>query len=187
MICYIGIRLIASHKGMMKMGSPADIADLILKKRTPIVGLFYFDALVGPNLFTVYPQNLHETLKADHLLQNIASFMDVFRENDVFQVCMANEKINAVNLIFHIHSDWARGMQEVCMVSLLDVGCKNLIDLYGHSFNQFKDQLIHLEDGYKAFYAHSFSKLKTHPEIEDVAKHINALLEEFYKSLPGGT
>ncbi len=168
------------------MGSSANIADLILKNRTPILVLFYFDALVGPSPFTVHPSNHRDALKAD-LLQNVASYMDVFRENDVFQVCYGNEKLNAVNLIFHIHSDWARGMQETCMLSLLDIGCKNLIDLYGPSLLEFKNQIVHLEDGYKAFYTKSFSKLKTHPEIEDVSQKINALLEELYKSLPGGT
>ncbi len=168
------------------MGPPVNIKDLIIKNRGPILVLFYFDALVGPNLFTIYPQSLKETVKVDSLFQNIASYMDVFRENDVFQVCYGNERINAVNLIFHIHSDWARGMQEVCMVSLLEDGCKNLIELYGPKLSQFKDQLIHLEEGYKAFYVNSFSRLKTHPEIKDVSQEIDNLLKECYKNLPGG-
>ncbi len=171
----------------MKMGTSAGIADLILKNRAPILVLYYFDALIGPNYFAVYPQKYKETLKGDHILQNISSYMDVFRENDVFQVCYGNEKFNSVNLIFHIHSDWARGMQEICMISLLDVGCKNLIDPYGSLLFKFKDQLVNLEDGYKAFYVNSLSKLKTHPEIEDISKQIHAFLKEFYKSLPGGT
>ncbi len=169
----------------IKMGSSTNIADLILQNQAPILVLFYFDALVGPSPFTIHPSNHREALKAD-LLQNIASYMDVFRENDVFQVCLGNEKLNAVSLIFHIRSDWARGMQEVCMVTLLDVSCKNLLDLYGPSLYQFKDRLVHLEDGYMAFYLNNFSKLKTHPEIKDVSQKINTLLEEFYKNLPRG-
>ncbi|OLS14632.1 MAG: ADP-ribosylation factor-like 1 [Promethearchaeota archaeon CR_4] len=156
---------------------------LNLENRPPILILSYFDSLVGPNPFKFHPENLKESFKAE-ILQNIASHMDVHRENDLFQICYGNEKINAINLIFSIHSEWARGMREICMVTLVDVGCHNLIDTYRPYLMHFTKLINKIDNGFKGFYVNNVSKLKIHPEIRDINEKINNLIYDFYDSLP---
>ena len=159
------------------------IANLGLENHAPILVLSYFDALVGPIPFKIHPENLKDSLKTE-ILQNIAAHMDVHRENDIFQVCYGNENITALNLIFNIRSEWARGMREICMVSLLDVGCNNLIDTYKPSLTRFKALITQISEGFKGFYINNFSKLKIHPEIKDINQQINTIIEDFYGNLP---
>ncbi|MFX0146482.1 MAG: hypothetical protein ACFE8E_01910 [Candidatus Hodarchaeota archaeon] len=78
-----------------------------------IVALSYFHRKIGPIVFYSYPIDLLD----DQLSVRIASIMDQTVSEGFFTHSFENR--NSMNFYFEIHSDWARGNQEMLMVSII--------------------------------------------------------------------
>lgn len=80
---------------------------------TTIVALSYFHRKIGPIVFYSYPNDILD----DQLSARIANIMDQTVSEGFFTHSFENK--NSMNFYFEIYSDWARGNQEMLMVSII--------------------------------------------------------------------
>lgn len=78
-----------------------------------IVTLSYFHRKIGPIVFYSYPNDVLD----DQLSARIANIMDQTVSEGFFTHSF--ESRNSMNFYFEIYSDWARGNQEMLMVSII--------------------------------------------------------------------
>jgi hypothetical protein len=138
-----------------------------------IVALSYFHRKIGPIVFYAFPkQELDDQLSA-----RIANIMDQTVSEGFFTLTFEDKL--SMNFYFEIHSDWARGNNEMVMVSLIfdhQISAEmeqNLMNLCA----EFCSKLQSNEEIYTAFYISDINNM----EEED--KHLIIKNNEIVKGL----
>ena len=149
----------------------------------PTLMLSYFDSVVGPIPYKIYPEGLLVGTQAE-ILKNIASHLDTHKENEIFEVYYGEDNLSVLNYVFSVPSEWARGTRELLMCSVLDVGREHLYGTYRPYLLLFKEIFEVIPDVFKGLYENSFAKIQMFPEIKDVHRNINEFLERFQGELP---
>src|SRR5271157_1753825 len=149
----------------------------------PVLMFSYFDSVIGPVPFIIIPEKGIYS-KESELLQNVASHMDNHKENEIFEIYYGELNLNVLNLIFSVNSDWARGMRELVMCSILEEGNDHLFETYKSQLEFLRDLLIEIPVVYKALYINSFSKLQSFPEIMDIHQQLVELIKKFQVCIP---
>src|SRR5271157_6419553 len=117
----------------------------------PVLMFSYFDSVIGPVPFIIIPEKGIYS-KESELLQNVASHMDNHKENEIFEIYYGELNLNVLNLIFSVNSDWARGMRELVMCSILEEGNDHLYDTYKSYLDFYRELFTEIPDAYKGFY-----------------------------------
>jgi hypothetical protein len=143
-----------------------------------IVAISYFHRKIGPKIFYSHPKN---SLDKD-LSAKIANIMDFPTVGGGF-FTHSFENLKSMNYYFEIHSDWARGNNEMLMVStvidqqILPEIEEKISDLY----IEFSEQLQSNEEIYTAFYIDDLNYHEN--EKETILKNdalVKALLVNLY-------
>ena len=138
----------------------------------------YFNPIIGPDLLYSVPENIDEAL-TDNQLNQIKRLMDA--SSPGFFSHNFSEEVLTANLFFMLPSNWARGKQEMVVVTKVVEEENPNLPQYKKRFLKFKKALVHAyPEIYKALYIHNppenykdevkenFSHLKK--EIKELAK-----------------
>ncbi len=138
----------------------------------------YFDKIIGPKAIASKPEDLIKNLKKETLNQ-IVSLLDTGDEG--FFTHDFSSELRTANWIFRVPSSWARGSIELIMLSVI-IQKEIEIKEYQLEMKKFIDQIIKIDDLYKAFYIHNPS-LMHKTEIQKKFKTLNGKLDKLYKIL----
>ena len=121
-----------------------------------IVALSYFHRKIGPIVFYAFPKQELD----DQLAARIANIMDQTVSEGFFTLTFEDKL--SMNFYFEIHSDWARGNNEMVMVSLIfdhQISAEveqNLMNLCA----EFCSKLQSNEEVYTAFYISDINNME---------------------------
>ncbi len=134
--------------------------------------LSYFDRIIGPKVFLTNPTNLIKELNNEYTNQ-IKSLFESSNINRFFTHYFPPE-LNTANFIFSIASGWARGREEVVMISIIISEEEPDYFVYEKMLTKFVEKLIEIPDMFKAFY------IDSGPEEEkgEIQKKFTNLREE---------
>ena len=118
-----------------------------------IVALSYFHRKIGPLVFYSYPKNILEK----ELAGKIANIMDQQFSEGFFTHSFENLK--SMNYYFEIHSDWARGNNEMLMVSIVldQLIPPEIEEKISILCTEFSERLKSNEEIFTAFYINDIS------------------------------
>ncbi|MEJ2249912.1 MAG: hypothetical protein P8Y70_13530 [Candidatus Lokiarchaeota archaeon] len=113
-----------------------------------ICALSYFHRKIGPMIFYSYPENLLN----ERLSSRIANIMDQQFNEGFFTHSF--EEIKTLNYYFEIQSDWARGNNDMLMISIIfdQQPSPKLEDLILDLFKDFSEKLKSNEEIFTAFH-----------------------------------
>lgn len=138
-----------------------------------ILVLSHFDFQYGPQVILKAPKSLD-----DEELENIPALMDLYEKG--FFTHMFG-KFKSANLIFEIPSKYARGTQELLLISyLIDVNSDINLNVTKELLKKFAAKLKDIKNVYKAFHKTSEEVSSAIKKFEDV----KGLFKEFYESFP---
>ena len=138
--------------------------------------LLYFDKHIGPKVFFAFPSEISEKLQ-----ETIINLMDITRGDSFFEYRMGGMfKSRIINYMFTLESQWARGNEEMLMISAI---FDRKIDLFMLEFRLKKivENLINIPKIYKAFYYHS--KKDEDPEVSLLYEKAKDIFQEGYEIL----
>lgn len=138
-----------------------------------ILVLSHFDFQYGPQVILKAPKSLD-----DEQLENIPALMDLYEKG--FFTHMFG-KFKSANFIFEIPSEYARGTQELLLISyLIDVNSDINLNVTKGLLEKFAAKLKDIKNVYKAFHKTSEDISTAIEKFEDVRR----LFKEFYESFP---
>ncbi len=138
--------------------------------------LTVFDAIRGPITYISIP----EQIANDEILKKINGFLNLDLGKGFFVINLVEENLKTFNFYFEIHSDWARGGHEMCMLSILTD--KNYKDaLFFDLLKEAYENLGTIENMFKAFY--KTSEKRNDFEIEVKFKELKTILVEMYERI----
>ncbi|MFX1568093.1 MAG: hypothetical protein ACFFCV_06975 [Promethearchaeota archaeon] len=142
-----------------------------------IVALSYFHRKIGPLVFYSYPKNMLEK----ELSSKVANIMDQQFSEGFFTHSFENLK--SMNYYFEIHSDWARGNQEMLMVSIiLDQQIPlEIEEKIAILCTEFSERLQSNEEIFMAFYINDINNFDEEDQ-ENIRKN-EALIEAWVNNL----
>ncbi|MHA1343100.1 MAG: hypothetical protein ACTSQG_03885 [Promethearchaeota archaeon] len=140
--------------------------------------LCYFDRIIGPKVFITYPSNLKEDLDAESLNQ-IMSLLDS-ADNGFFTHYFSD--LNTANFIFTIKSSWARGRQELIMITAIISEDEPDYTYYERFLTKFIKKIQKIPFIFKAFYLNAGPK-DENDEILENYKILKEEIENLYKIL----
>ena len=141
-----------------------------------IVALSWFHRKIGPMVFYSYPEGTLEKTLSDR----IASIMDQTVNEGMFSHSFENRF--SMNYYFEIHSDWARGSNEMLMASIIfNRQIPREMEPIIHTLcTEFADKLRKNEDIYTAFHIH---EMKYHEGEEDLIVKNHTLITGWIEDL----
>ena len=123
--------------------------------------LSHFDVIEGPKIFLKTPDSAKE-----EILEQVPDLLNLYDDGFFVQIFT---DFKSTNLIFNISSDFARGNQEILLVSiLLDIEKDIDLNLAHNLLLEFKRRLRKLPDAFKAFYLTSHKYLGDADKLEEV-------------------
>ncbi|TXT61387.1 MAG: putative Histidine kinase [Promethearchaeota archaeon] len=138
-----------------------------------ILTLSHFDFQYGPQIILKAPKSTD-----DEALENIPALMDLY-EKGFFIHMFGNFK--SANLIFEIPSEYARGTQELLLISfLIDVNSDINLNVTKELLKKFASKLKDIKNVYKAFHKISEDNTEARVKFEEV----KSLFKGFYDSFP---
>jgi hypothetical protein len=142
-----------------------------------IVALSYFHRKIGPLVFYSYPKNMLEK----ELASKVANIMDQQFSEGFFTHSFENYK--SMNYYFEIHSDWARGNQEMLMVSIiLDQQISlEVEEKIAFLCTEFSERLQSNEEIFMAFYINDINNFDEEDQ-ENIIKN-ESLIEAWVNNL----
>ena len=140
--------------------------------------LTYFNPIIGPDILYSVPENIDKILSEDALSQ-IKRMMDTATPG--FFAHQFSAELNTANFFFLIPSDWARGKQEMIMITkVIEEEAPNL-RAYEEEFKNFIAKLRQDHPTiFKAFYKKS-PPLNYQAEIEEEFENLKREFEELSK------
>ncbi|MFX0058764.1 MAG: hypothetical protein ACFE85_13090 [Candidatus Hodarchaeota archaeon] len=142
-----------------------------------IAALSYFHRKIGPIVFYSYPESMLD----EALSLRIANIMDQTVSEGFFTHSF--ESKNSMNYYFEIHSDWARGNQEMLMVSLIfnqqtppEIE-QNVLGL----LEEFSEKLQANEEIFTAFYINDINNFED--KDKEIIHKNNSLIKLWVKEL----
>ncbi|MFX1590197.1 MAG: hypothetical protein ACFFC1_18815, partial [Promethearchaeota archaeon] len=145
-----------------------------------IAALSYFHRKIGPIVFYSYPESMLD----DALSLRIANIMDQTVSEGFFTHSF--ESKNSMNYYFEIHSDWARGNQDMLMVSLIFNQQTNpeieqsILGL----LEEFSERLKSNEEIFTAFYINDINNFEE--KDKEIIHTNNSLVKLWVKELYWG-
>lgn len=139
-----------------------------------ILLMCYFSAIEGPKIFLSEPASLGEEYG------KIPDLMSLYKEGFFIHEFGG---FKSANLIFNLPSKYARGKEEMLMVSLIATNDQIDPGLSREILESFKDEVLGLKDAYKAFYMGS-NKHKGDPKK---LAFLEELIKKYYMSIPSET
>lgn len=130
----------------------------------------YFDQVKGPEIFFSLPEETSEKIT-----KAIKGIFDSTIDNPFFEYVLKDQKIISLN--FEIPSDWARGNNEMVMISVIsdkDLKSEHFYDYLNEVSNKIKSDL----NIYKSLYI----KDKTTVEDEEIDEKYTELRQLLFKS-----
>lgn len=134
--------------------------------------LIYFNRIIGPSVFLKEPDTLLEDLGEDYIDQ-IRGIMDTAELG--FSSHYFSKELQTANYLFKLSSSWARGRNELVMVTSILSEDEPDLSSYEKRFQRFVDKLASHSDLFKAFYIHNIPP----EETEAVHKNYDILNSEF--------
>ena len=143
-----------------------------------IVALSYFHRKIGPIVFYAFPKQELD----DQLAARIANIMDQTVSEGFFTLTFEDKL--SMNFYFEIHSDWARGNNEMVMVSLIfdhQISAEveqNLMNLCA----EFCSKLQSNEEVYTAFYISDINNMEEEDKNLIIKNNevVKGLVKELY-------
>lgn len=130
----------------------------------------YFDQVKGPEIFFSLPEETSEKIS-----KAIKGIFDSTIDNPFFEYILKDQKIISLN--FEIPSDWARGNNEMVMISIIsdkDLKSEHFYDYLNEVSNKIKSEM----NIYKSLYI----KDKTTVEDEEIDKKYTELRQLLFNS-----
>ena len=138
--------------------------------------LTVFDAIRGPITYI----NIPEQISNDEILKKINGFLNLDLGKGFFVINLVEENLKTFNFYFEIHSEWARGGHEMCMLSILTD--KNYKDaLFFDLLKEIYENISTIENIFKGFYKNYESREDF--EIEVKYKELKTILVEIYERI----
>ncbi|MFX0141961.1 MAG: PAS domain-containing protein, partial [Candidatus Hodarchaeota archaeon] len=123
--------------------------------------LSHFDVIEGPRILLKAPE-----LAEDKTLEQIPQLLNLFEEGFFVQIF---SEFKSTNLIFNIPSDYARGRQEILLISILLNIEKDIdLNLAQNLLIDFKRRLRTLPEAFKAFYIGSHKYIGDEQKLEEI-------------------
>jgi PAS domain S-box-containing protein len=134
--------------------------------------LSHFNQVLGPVIFLTAPKSFQMENK-----EQISSLMDFYTEG--FFVHMSGN-VKSANLIFEIPSGKARGYKESLQISIVvNIDSKINLNLVKELLETFAEELVQIEDAFKAFHITPASDIKDRGKLEEVKHYFYT----YYKSV----
>lgn len=140
--------------------------------------LTYFHPIIGPNIFLTVPEDLSEFVNLDELKDLLDTakpgfFTHLFREN-----------LKTVNYFFTIKSPWARGKEELIMITKIFQEQEPNLKSYEDEFVKFVNKIKkEIPDLYEVFYSKrvpdTISETRIQQKISKLKKFFNELYNKF--------
>ncbi len=123
--------------------------------------LSHFDVIEGPKILLKAPE-----LSEDKALEQIPQLLNLFDEGFFVQIF---SEFKSTNLLFNIPSDYARGRQEILLLSIiLDIDKDIDLNLAQNLLIDFERNLKRIPEAYKAFYIGSHKFIGDREKLEEV-------------------
>ena len=147
----------------------AELRDIEDDDESPIqVILIYFDKNKGPVVYLASPSEVKPSLEAI-----LVSLLDLDLPEGSFEYNITEENLTLGNMLFNVRSDWARGEEEILMLSVV---LRNQ-----QKFSRIKPYLTQLSwtfqstpNLFKGFYKNS---RKEDPEIQEKYEFLRANID----------
>ena len=129
-----------------------------------ILILTYFHSVLGPDILLTEPDNIVEYISPDHLTE-IKSLLDTAEPG--FFTHFFSVDMRTVNMVFTLPSPWARGGEEIAMLTKIIQEADPNLELYETEFLQFISKIkSEISDVYKVFYFRKPPKSTSRKEIK---------------------
>jgi hypothetical protein len=146
-----------------------------------ILILTYFHPILGPDIILTEPENSIDEINPNHLTE-IKSLLDTAEPG--FFTHFFSADMRTVNMVFTLPSPWARGGEEIAMLSKIIQEADPNLELYESEFIDFINKIKHeIPDVYKAFYFRKTPKGTSREEIEQKLEQMSYFFSDLYKTL----
>ncbi|TFG00072.1 MAG: GTP-binding protein [Promethearchaeota archaeon] len=136
----------------------------------------YFNQILGPQIFSSVPQNLSGDLR-----ENVLKFMNFESKKGLLEGYLLNQEYKIINYFIEVPSEWARGDNDILMVSLcLEQNYK--FEIFQEDLEKFKAQLKDIPNLYKAFYKDSPDHIGD-KGINEIVSTLEELISKYYKKI----
>jgi len=108
--------------------------------------LSYFDIKVGPAIFYNAPEDIPEKIGV-----KIVDFMNISTKDNIFEAKLKEQNVKIINYLFHIPSQWTRGVVEQLMLTIIvDKNYKS--EMFEILLEETVKEIKSIDNMYKAFY-----------------------------------
>jgi hypothetical protein len=139
--------------------------------------LSYFDRTLGPRVFLTNPDNLINEIKKEYVDQ-IVSLLN--SDNKGFFTHTFSPELKTANFLFTIDSKWARGRNELVMISVIISEEEPEYDVYEKTLSKFQSKLREMPEIFKAFYNNGTPEGQSEAVAEKL-NQIKSALDDLYK------
>ncbi|MHA1149847.1 MAG: hypothetical protein ACTSR8_16550 [Promethearchaeota archaeon] len=137
--------------------------------------LIYFNRIIGPSVYLVEPDTLLEDL-GEVYIDQIRGIMDTADLG--FSSHYFSKDLQTANYVFKINSTWARGRNELVMITSILSEDEPDLNQYEKRFKRFAEKLQDNPNLFKAFYINNIP-----PEEKEAVQKTFATLESEFKDL----
>ena len=142
--------------------------------------LTYFHPVLGPDIILTEPENILDNLNPNQLTE-IKSLLDTAESG--FFTHFFSVDLRTVNMVFTLPSPWARGGEEIAMLTKIIQESDPNLELYETQFIQFITNIKNeISDVYKVFYFRKPPK-NTKNEIKQKLEQVSYFFSDLYKTL----
>ncbi|MBD3352229.1 MAG: hypothetical protein GF364_12145 [Candidatus Lokiarchaeota archaeon] len=139
--------------------------------------LTYFHPIIGPDILLVAPHNLLETINPD-FIEEIKNYFDT-AEPGFFTHSAQSGNFKTANYFFTVKSGWARGREEMALITKVITEADPNLDAYKNQFVKFISKIKkEIKELYKVFY------FRSPPEDDrDQIKSLVSVLRDYFYDL----
>lgn len=143
--------------------------------------LTYFHPILGPDILLTEPENTIETIDPGHL-DEIKSLLDTAEPG--FFTHFFSVDMRTVNMVFTLPSPWARGGEEIAMLTKIIQEADPNLELYETQFIEFINKIKNeISNVYEVFYFRNPPKSISRKVIKQKLEQIGYFFSELYKTL----
>lgn len=113
--------------------------------------LTYFNPIIGPDILLTAPEDLLDTINPDWI-EEIKNYLDS-AEPGFFTRSSSGGELKTVNYFFTTKSEWARGRDEMCLLTKVLQESEPNLDTYENEFKTFVNNVrASIPELYQVFY-----------------------------------
>ncbi|MBN2157374.1 MAG: hypothetical protein JW776_15115 [Candidatus Lokiarchaeota archaeon] len=143
--------------------------------------LTYFHPVLGPDILLTEPEDILDNINPNHLTE-IKNLLDT--ADPGFFTHFFSTDLRTVNMVFSLPSPWARGGEEIAMISKIIQESDPNLELYETQFIEFITKIkSEISDVYMVFYFRKPPKKALRDEIKQKLEQISYFFSDLYKSL----